>query len=77
MGRKSSVLGWRHSGAKGAYQDARAWALTFLNAYVVGNESEQEKFRQMLSVKGNAEDVFVKMVSRYQTGYLTSSLNYY
>jgi len=29
-----------------------------LNAYVDGNKSELEKFQQMLSVEGGAEDVF-------------------
>ena len=50
-----------HELSKGAYQDARTWALTFLNAYVDGNKSELEKFQQMLSVEGGAEDVFVEI----------------
>ena len=108
MGQKSSIFGWRHSGAndvigpylaiagatdtravydytrevletakgemylikcegeghelgEGAYQDSRTWALTFLNAYVDGNRSELEKFQQLLSVEGGAEDVFVEL----------------
>ena len=50
-----------HELSKGAYQDARTWALTFLNAHVDGNKSELEKFQQMLSVEGGAEDVFVEI----------------
>ncbi len=50
-----------HELSKGAYQDARTWALTFLNAYVDVNKSELEKFQQMLSVEGGAEDVFVEI----------------
>ena len=108
MGQKSSMFGWRHSGAKdvmghylaiagatdtravydytkevletaagkmyliklegeghelskGAYQDARTWALIFLNAYLDGNKNELDKFQQMLSVAGGADDVFVEI----------------
>jgi len=50
-----------HELSKDAYQDARTWALTFLNAYVDGNKSELEKFQQMLSVEGGAKDVFVEI----------------
>ena len=50
-----------HELSKGAYQDARTWALTFLNAYVDGNKSELDKFQQMLSVEGGAGDVFVEI----------------
>jgi len=32
-----------------------------LNAYVDGSKSELEKFQQMLSVEGGAEDMFVKI----------------
>jgi len=50
-----------HELSKGAYQDARTWALAFLDAYVDGNKSELEKFQQMLSVEGGAEDLFVEI----------------
>ena len=50
-----------HELSEGAYQEVRTWALTFLNAYVDGTKSELEKFQQMLSVEGGAEDVFVEI----------------
>ena len=49
------------SGLSEAYQDARTWALIFLNAYVGGNKGELETFQQLLSVEGGAEDVFVEI----------------
>jgi hypothetical protein len=50
-----------HGLSEGAYQDARTWALIFLNAYVGGNKGELETFQQLLSVEGGAEDVFVEI----------------